>query len=81
MLPHLSGTRIPLVTQEEVGESPIWPVLAVLTVAGLYAMLPTRFISGHATTGVFGATRWVVPGLALLLLVPPALTVPGRRSS
>jgi hypothetical protein len=32
----------------------------------------TRFISGHATTGVFGATRWIVPALALLLLVPLA---------
>jgi hypothetical protein len=79
VLPHLSGPRIPLATQEEVGESPIWPALAVLTVAGLYATLPTRFISGHATTGVFGATRWVVPGLALLLLVPLALTVPQPR--
>ena len=79
MRSHLPGPRIPLATEAEVGESPVWPVLAVVTVAGLYVTLPTRFISGHATTGVFGATRWVVPGLALLLLAPLALTVPQQR--
>src|ERR1700737_2108790 len=68
--------RAPLASVEELGESPLWPVLAVLTAAGLYATLPTRFISGHSSAGVFGAARWIVPSLSVLLLAPLALSVP-----
>lgn len=69
---------VPLASREELGESPLWPTLAVLTAASLYATLPTPFVSGHAA-GVFGATRWVVPALTVLLLAPLALSVPRRR--
>jgi uncharacterized membrane protein len=71
--------RVPLASTEELGESPLWPVLAVLTAAGLYATLPTRFISGHSSAGVFGAARWIVPSLSVLLLAPLALSVPRHR--
>jgi hypothetical protein len=75
-----SGLRhLPLASREELGESPLWPTLAVLTAAGLYATLPTRFISGPSSAGVFGAARWVVPALAILLLAPLALNVPHQR--
>jgi hypothetical protein len=69
----------PLLTRAELGESPLWPILAVLSSATLYVTLPTRFIAGHSTTGVFGAVRWIVPALALLLLAPLALTVPRQN--
>jgi len=71
--------RVPLASTEQLGESPLWPVLAVLTAAGLYATLPTRFISGHSSAGVFGAARWIVPALSVLLLAPLALNVPRHR--
>ena len=71
---HVPST--PLLTRAELGESPVWPILAVLSAATLYVTLPTRFIAGHSTTGVFGAVRWIVPALALLLLAPLVLTVP-----
>ena len=70
--------RLPLASAEELGESPLWPALAVLTAAALYATLPTRFISGHSA-GVFGAVRWIVPTLTVLLLAPLALSVPQQR--
>ena len=38
-----------------------WPTLVVLTAAGLYATLPTQFLSGHSSASVYGAVRWVVP--------------------
>ncbi len=69
----------PLLSRADLGESPLWPILAVVSAAGLYVTLPTRFIAGHSTTGVFGAVRWAVPALTLLLLVPLALTVPKPR--
>jgi hypothetical protein len=71
----------PLLSRAELGESPLWPVLAVVTAAGLYATLPTRFISGHSTTGVFGAVRWLVPALTLLLLVALVFASPRRLDS
>ena len=71
--------HLPLASQEELGESPIWPTLAVLSAAALYATLPTRFISGHSGAGVFGAARWIVPALTVLLLAPLALSVPQHR--
>jgi len=76
---HHHPPPVPVITRAELGESPWWPTLAVLTAAGLYVTLPTRFITGHATTGAFGAVRWVVPTLTLLLLIPLVLAVPKRR--
>lgn len=72
-LPH-----VPLASEAELGESPLWPVLAVLTAAALYATLPSRFIASHAS-GVFTAARWVVPALAIVLIAPLALNVPQQR--
>jgi hypothetical protein len=71
--------NLPLATREELGESPIWPVAAVLTAAALYATLPSRFISGGSSGGIFLAARWFVPVVAVLLLVPLALNVPQQR--
>ena len=70
--------HLPVASAEELGESPLWPTLAVLTAATLYATLPTRFISGHSA-GVFGAARWIVPALTVLLLAPLVLSVPQPR--
>jgi uncharacterized membrane protein len=67
--------HVPVVSREELGESPIWPTLAVLTAAGLYATLPTRFIAGPGSAGVYGVVRWVVPAVTILLLVPLVVTV------
>ena len=69
---------VPLASQEELGESPIWPTLAVLGAAVLYATLPTGFVAGRSGAGVYTVVRWVVPGLAVLLLIPLLLTVPER---
>src|SRR3984893_11965758 len=68
--------RVPLASVEELGESPLWPTLAVLTAAALYATLPTRFISGHSSAGVFVAVRWIAPALSVLPLAPRALSAP-----
>ena len=73
--------RVPLASRDELGESPLWPTLAVLTAASLYATLPTRFISGGSSAGVFGAARWIVPSLTVLLLAPLALSVPRHRAN
>jgi len=67
-----------LVSSEELGESPVWPTLAVLTAAALYATLPDKFLTGHAT-GLFTAVRWLVPALTILRLVPRVLSVPRAR--
>lgn len=74
-----SGRHIPLASNEELGESPLWPTLAVLSAASLYATLPARFISGSSSAGVFGAARWIVPALALLLLLPLVMSMPQHR--
>jgi len=73
---HSHVPHVPHVTREDLGESPVWPTLAVLSAAALYATLPTRFISGPSSAGVFGTARWVVPALTVLLLVPLVLSVP-----
>ena len=70
---------VPLASEEELGESPLWPVLAVFCAAGLYATLPSKFITGPASAGAFSVARWVVPVLAILLIVPLALSVPQQR--
>jgi uncharacterized membrane protein len=67
--------HLPLGSAQVLGESPLWPTLAVLTAAGLYATLPGRFIVGSGA-GAFGALRWIVPALTVVLIVPLALTVP-----
>jgi hypothetical protein len=70
--------HLPVGTAQVLGESPWWPTLAVLTAAGLYATLPGRFIVGSGA-GAFGALRWIVPALTVVLIVPLALTVPRNR--
>jgi hypothetical protein len=70
--------RIPHLETEDLGESPVWPTLAVLSAAGLYFTLPTRFIVGHGTT-VFTVARWSVPVLTVALLAPLVLSVPRAR--
>jgi hypothetical protein len=72
--------HVPVASPEELGESPIWPTLAVLGAAALYATLPTGFVAGRSSTGVYTVVRWVVPGLAILLLIPLLLTLPQRPS-
>jgi uncharacterized membrane protein len=67
---------VPVASRQELGESPIWPTLAVLGAAALYATLPTGFVAGRSGAGVYTTVRWVVPGVAILLLIPLALTVP-----
>jgi hypothetical protein len=69
----------PLVSREELGESPFWPTAAVVTAAGLYVTLPTTFIAGGSSAGIFGAARWVVAGLVALLLILLVLTTPRFR--
>jgi len=58
------------------GESPFWPVAAVVTSATLYVTLPSRFIAGP-NAGAFGIVRWVVPALTALLLAALVVTLPG----
>jgi hypothetical protein len=48
---------------------------AVLSSAGLYATLPSRFIAGPSA-GIFSAARWVVPALTVLLLLVLLASVP-----
>jgi hypothetical protein len=60
--------RRALAPSDELGESPFWPAAAILAAAGLYADLPSRFIVGHGG-GAFGVIRWVVPALAVLILL------------
>jgi hypothetical protein len=66
------------VSSEELGESPVWPTLAVLTAAALYATLPAKFVTGPATS-LFTVVRWLVPALTILLLIPLVLSVPRAR--
>ncbi len=71
--PH---AHIPVASTQMLGESPVWPVLAVLTAAGLYATLPGKFVVGSGSSA-YTVLRWLVPGLTVILLVPLALTIPG----
>src|SRR6266849_567389 len=67
-----------VVSSEELGESPLLPVLAILGSAALYATLPSRFIAGPSS-GVFSLARWIVPGLTVLLLLALVVSVPQGR--
>ena len=60
---------------EEIGESPLFPTLAIVGAAALYATLPTRFVVG-ASSGVFSLARWIVPALTLILLLALLASVP-----
>jgi hypothetical protein len=62
----------------ELGESPLWPAAALLASAGLYADLPTRFISGTGG-GAFEVIRWIVPALTILVLASLAAIRPYWR--
>lgn len=77
-LVHARIAQLPLASEGELGESPLWPSLAVLSAACLYATLPTPFVAGSGT-GLFGAIRWAVPAATVLLLAPLALHVPQKR--
>jgi uncharacterized membrane protein len=57
---------------------PRWPAtVAVLVAMGLYASLPSKLISLQHASGLF---RVVLPALALVLLVPLAVTAPHRHA-
>ena len=62
----------------ELGESPLWPAAALVAAAGLYADLPSQFISG-SSAGAFGVVRWVVPALTFLVLASLAAIRPRGR--
>jgi hypothetical protein len=72
-------TRRPIaVDATSLGESPLWPSAAIITSAGLYADLPSRFIAG-TSAGAFSVVRWVIPALTVLVLVALLASVPGGR--
>src|SRR5581483_6550616 len=72
---HERIAKLPLASEGELGESSLWPSLAVLAAACLYATLPTPFVAG-SSAGVFGAIRWAVPAATVFLLAPLAFDVP-----
>jgi hypothetical protein len=77
---RLRGLRVHhlLLSSEELGESLIYPTLAILGAPSLYVTLPTRFVSG-SSSGIFSIVRWIVPGLTVLLLVALVASVPHGR--
>jgi uncharacterized membrane protein len=64
--------------EASLGESPLWPTLAIAGAAGLYADLPSRFIAG-SSAGAFSVVRWVVPALTVVLLAALLVSVPNSR--
>lgn len=64
-----------VVPRTEIGESPLWPTAAILSAAGLYATLPSRFIAGPSS-GAFAVARWLVSALTVLLLLVLLLSIP-----
>jgi uncharacterized protein DUF1345 len=77
-LPEGDRVRHVVLSDKELGESPVLPTLAILTSAALYATLPGRFVVGPSA-GLFAAARWVVPTLTVVLLVALIATVPQGR--
>jgi hypothetical protein len=67
-----------VLSAEELGESPLFPALAIIGAATLYATLPTRFVVG-SSAGIFSVARWLVPALTAVLLVVLLLSVPQGR--
>jgi len=67
--------RPELVPESELGESPLWPAAAILSSAGLYVTLPSKFIVGKQAA-FFGDIRWAVAGLTLVLLFALLLALP-----
>jgi hypothetical protein len=67
-----------LVTAESIGEPRWLPALAVLSAAGLYVTLPSRFVVGPSS-GAFSVIKWIVPVLTLALLAPLMLSAPRTR--
>jgi hypothetical protein len=67
-----------VLSTEELGESPLFPTIAILGAAALYATLPTRFVVG-SSAGIFSAARWAVPALTAILLIVLLLSVPHGR--
>ena len=74
---HHRASRVVLST-EELGEPALFPAIAIVGAAVLYATLPTRFVVG-SSTNVFSAARWIVPALTAVLLVVLLLSVPHGR--
>ena len=72
----MEDVRRALAPNVELGESPLWPVAAIVGAAGLYADLPSRFIYGPGG-GAFSVVRWVVPALTVLVLFALGLIRPG----
>jgi hypothetical protein len=67
-----------LVSRGELGESPLWPTLAILGAALLYATMPGKFVVGHSA-GAFSVARWLVPGLTVVLLLVLLVSPPHGR--
>jgi hypothetical protein len=67
-----------LISKHELGESPLWPTLAILGAALLYATLPGKFVVGPSA-GAFSVARWLVPGLTVVLLATLLVTPPHGR--
>ena len=63
---------------EPLGESVLWPSVAIVASALLYADLPSKFVVGSAA-GAFTVVRWLIPGLTVLLLAALLATLPGSR--
>jgi hypothetical protein len=76
-MPLVPDAATAFLDTEEIGESRIWPVAAVITAASLYATMPGSFIAGSQTWVT--VARVVIPVLAVLLIWPLALTVPQGR--
>lgn len=67
-----------LLSTEDLGESPLLPLAAIVSSAALYATLPGRFVAGPSS-GVFSIARWIVPALTALLLLVLVASVPRGR--
>jgi uncharacterized membrane protein len=67
--------HVELVSESQLGETPLWPVAAIVSSAGLYVTLPGKFILGKSGS-FFGDIRWVVAGLTIVLLAALVLALP-----